>query len=248
MKGISRRTAIGGGAAFAGTMTASAASVWVTTPTPAFGPGPGAARRRRPAVVPLRARRRRGEAVRRRLGQGGHGRPVPGLRDARRRADAARPRRAPRAPLARQCRRVGLCHRRPLPGHHHRPRQPLRDRRLRPRRRLVFSARPRPFDPGHRRQALPVPAGLRQRLLLRVRHLLDQRLGRPRARRGAGEEFRRPGRGVRQLPEEGGLHLERARCRRRSPPIRRRGRCCRAPSPIATASTPSSRTSSPAAR
>lgn len=40
MKGISRRTAIGAGAAFAGTMTASSANLWASTPTPSFGPDP----------------------------------------------------------------------------------------------------------------------------------------------------------------------------------------------------------------
>ena len=233
---------------FAGMWTASAGGVWATPPTPAFGPDPAPLAGADLPSFRYAAGRRAGEAVRRRLGQGGHGRPVPGLGDARRRADAARPRRAPRAPLARQCRRMGLCHRRPLPGHHHRPRQPLRDRRLRPRRRLVFPARPRPFDPGHRRQALPVPAGLRQRLLLRVRHLLDQRLGRPHAGRGAGEEFRRSRRACSPASRRRRSTSRKGRCRRPSPPIRRRDRCCRAPSPTATASTRSSRTSSPAAR
>ena len=248
MKGISRRTAIGAGAAFAGTMTASSANVWVTTPPPAFGPDP--APLAGPDLPSFRYALGDEEA---KQFDGGWAKEATVVQFPVSETLAGvlmqlDPGRAPRAPLARQRRRVGLCHRRPLPGHHHRPRQPLRDRRLRPRRRLVFSARPRPFDPGHRRQALPVPAGLRQRLLLRVRHLLDQRLGRPRPGRGAGEEFRRRGRGVRQLPQEGGLHLEgpRAAASPRRPAagvdaVERR-------SPIATASTPSSPTSSPAAR
>jgi oxalate decarboxylase len=40
MTGISRRTAIGGGAALAGMWTSSAAGAWETTPAPAFGPAP----------------------------------------------------------------------------------------------------------------------------------------------------------------------------------------------------------------
>ena len=40
MTGISRRNAIGGGAAFAGMMTGSSANLWATTPPPAFGPDP----------------------------------------------------------------------------------------------------------------------------------------------------------------------------------------------------------------
>ena len=208
MTGISRRTAIGGGAALAGMWTSSAG---VGDDTYArLRAGSGAARRSRPAVVPLCPRGGTGEAIRRWLGEGVYRSPVPGLGNARGRSHAARPRRASRTPLARQRRRMGIRRRRPLPGHHHRSRRSLRDGRLRARRRLVSSPRPWPFHPGDRRQALPLPPGLRQRLLLGVRHLLDQRLGWPRSGRGAGEEFRRPGEHLRRLPEEGGLHLERA--------------------------------------
>ena len=117
-------------------------------------------------------------------------------------------RRAARAALARQCRRMGLRDQGPVPRHHHRPAGPLRDRRLRARRRLVLPARPRPLDPGHRPRGLPVRPRLRQRLLLRVRHLQHQRLARPHAARGAGEELRRAGRDLREFPQERGLHRQ----------------------------------------
>ena len=59
------------------------------------------------------------------------------------------------------------------------------NRRLRPRRRLVLSARPWPFHPGHRPRRLPVSARLRQRLFLRVRHVQHHRLDRAHFARGA---------------------------------------------------------------
>ena len=83
-----------------------------------------------------------------------------------------------------------------------------RDRRFRRRRRLVLPARARPFDPGPRPRGLPVHPGLRQRLFLGVRHLQHHRLDRPHAARGAGEELRRAGLDLRQLPQEGGLHRQ----------------------------------------
>ena len=61
-----------------------------------------------------------------------------------------------------------------------RSRRPRRDQRLRPRRRLVLPARPRPHAPVPGRQALPLHPDLRQRLLLRVRHVQHHRLDRPR--------------------------------------------------------------------
>ena len=159
----------------------------------AVGTGAGAARWRAAAVVPLSARRQERQDLGRRLGQGGDGRRISGLGKARRRADGARARRPARTALACQCGGMGLRAQRPLPGDGDRPGRPFRDRRFRRRRRVVFPARPRPFDPGHRRRGLPVRPGVRQRLLLGVRHLQHQRLARPHAARGAGEELRGAG-------------------------------------------------------
>ena len=148
-------------------------------------------------------------AIQRRHRQGSQCHRLPGLGKACRRLHDARAGRAARAALARQCRRMGLCDRGPLPRHHHRPRRPMRDRRFRPRRRLVFPARPRPFDPGARARHLHLPSGLRQRLFLGVRHLLDHRLARPYAARRAGQEFWRAGFDLRRLSQEGGLYRQR---------------------------------------
>ena len=64
-----------------------------------------------------------------------------------------------------------------------RSRRPRRDQRLRARRRLVLSARPRPHARVPGRQAVPLHPDLRQRLLLRVRHLQHHRLDRAHAAR-----------------------------------------------------------------
>ncbi len=117
--------------------------------------------------------------LQRRHRQGGQRHRLPGVGQARRRLHDARAGRAPRAALARQCRRMGLCARGQLPRHHHRSGRPMRDRRFRPRRCLVFPARPRPFDPRARARHLHLPSRVRQRLFLGVRHLLDHRLARP---------------------------------------------------------------------
>ena len=98
---------------------------------------------------------------------------------------------------------------------------------FRPGRRLVLPARLRPFDPGDRPRGLPVRAGVRQRLFLRVRHLQHQRLDRSHAARGAGEEFRRAGGDLRELPEEE-VYIARGRCRRRCRRIPRPDRSRRA--------------------
>ena len=113
-----------------------------------------------------------------------------------------------RIALARQCRRMGLCDPRPLPRHHHRSARAFRDRRFRPRRRLVFPARSRPFDPGARPGRLRVHPGFRQRIFLGFRHLQHHRLDRPCAGFGAGQEFRRAGRDLRQFSEEGSLYRQ----------------------------------------
>ena len=73
------------------------------------------------------------------------------------------------------------------------------------------------FPRGHghmlrmpRRQALPLHPDLRQRLLLRVRHVQHHRLDRPHAQGAAGEEFRPARVGLRRLPEGRGLLRPRA--------------------------------------
>ena len=55
----------------------------------------------------------------------------------------------------------------------------LGDQRLRPRRRLVFPARPRPRPARTRPRREPFHSRLRQRRLLRVRHVQHHRLARP---------------------------------------------------------------------
>ena len=118
------------------------------------------------------------------------------------------PGRAARAALARQCSGMGLRDQGPMPRHHHQPAGSVADRRLRRRRCVVLPARVRPLDPGHRLRGLPVRAGVRQRLFLRVRHLQHQRLGRAHAARGAGEELRCAGGDLREFPETRGLHRQ----------------------------------------
>src|SRR5438309_3609142 len=73
---------------------------------------------------------------------------------------------------------MGLCHQGPMPRHDHQPARRVAGGRLQRRRRLVFPARLRPFDPGHRLGRLSVRAGVRQRIFFRVRHVQHQRLGR----------------------------------------------------------------------
>ena len=85
------------------------------------------------------------------------------------------------------------------------PQGARRDQRLRARRRLVLPARPRPHAAMPGRRAVPLHPDLRQRLLLRVRHLQHHRLDRPRAKAAAGEELRPAGIRVRRLPEGGSL-------------------------------------------
>ena len=78
-----------------------------------------------------------------------NGRRVPGLRKACRRLHDARARaRCARLHWHANAAEWAYVIDGQLPRHHHRSREPVRDRRFRPRRRLVFSARPRPFDQG----------------------------------------------------------------------------------------------------
>ena len=113
---------------------------------------------------------------------------------------------------------------------------------------LVFSARPRSFDPGPRSRHLHLHPGVRQRLFLGVRHLLDHRLARPYAGRGPGQELQPPRFDLRELPEEGSLYCRPAPCRRLCPRSPRQARSTRHRSRIATSCSPRHRTFSPAAR
>ena len=157
----------------------------------------------------------------RQLRQGSDGRAVADLQGHRRRLDAHGAGRHARVALARHRRGMGVRHRGPGAHHRHRPAGLLGDQRLRARRHLVFPARPRPRARDARRQALPFHPRVRQRLLLRVRHLQHLRLDRPRAEGAAGEELRRARRDLRQLPEGRRSISPRARSRPRS----RRRRC-----------------------
>src|SRR5438309_383636 len=65
--------------------------------------------------------------------------------------------------------------------------------------------RPRPPARVPRRRAVPLRADLRQRLLLRVRHVQHHRLDRPHAQGAAGEEFWRSRVIFRRVPDEGGV-------------------------------------------
>ncbi len=207
MAGMSRRNVISGIAVSGGfAMAQMGAAQCQRRCAAAFRADAGAAQRQGAALLQVRARRPVRQGLGRRLVEGGDGRRVPGVGEARRRPDAAFPRRAARAALARQRRRMGLRHQGPLPRHHHRPAGAFRDRRLRCRRRLVLPARARPLDPGPRTRRLPVPPRLRQRLLLRVRHLQHHGLAGSHAPRGAGQELRRAGVDLRGLPEARGLH------------------------------------------
>ena len=213
-----------------------------------MGTRPGAPARRRSALVSLSARGKARQDLRRRLGERGDGRGIPGLGQARRRADAARPRWIARAALARERGRMGLCAEGALPGHHHRSARPVANRRFRSGRRLVFPARLRAFDPGARPGRLPVRARLRQRLFLGVRHLQHHRLARPYAGRGAGEEFRRAGAELSRTSPSAKSISRRVPSRRRCRPTPRPVRSTAARAPIATSSWRSAPTHSPAGR
>ena len=86
------------------------------------------------------------------------------------------------------------------------PKRPCRDQRLRARRRLVLPARPRPHAAMPRRQAVPLHPDLRQRLLLRVRHVQHHRLARPHAPRRCWPRISAcPKSAFDGIPEGGGL-------------------------------------------
>ena len=95
---------------------------------------------------------------------------------------------------------------------------------------------------------LPVPPRLRQRLLLRVRHLQHHGLAGSHAPRGAGQELRRAGFDLRRLPQARGLHGQRARAAAAAVATPRPARSTSAPSRTATACWPSGPRGSPAAR
>ena len=93
-------------------------------------------------------------------------------------------------------------------------------RRRRHRRSVVLPHRAPALDPGPAGR-LRVPAGLRRRRLLRVRHVPDLRLVRPHAAQRRGQELQPAGIDVRPPPERAGaLHLPGQRCRARCAPTR----------------------------
>ena len=90
--------------------------------------------------------------------------PLAADRDRHRgRPHVPRSRRIARAALARHRGRVGLCHRRPVPDRGARSVGPDRGQQLQAGRPVVLPEGPWPFDPDHRRQALPLHPELRQR-------------------------------------------------------------------------------------
>ena len=92
-----------------------------------------------------------------------------------------------------------------------------------------------------RRRAVPLHPDLRQRLLLRVRHVQHHRLDRPHAEGAAGQELRPAGVGVRRLPEGRSLLRPRPAAARRSRRCRCRAGSCRRRR-TSTACSPSRRT------
>ena len=79
------------------------------------------------------------------------------------------------------------------------------DERLRAGGRVVLPARPRPHARMPGRRAVPLHPDLRQRLLLRVRHVQHHRLDRPHPQAAVGEELRPSRIGLRRVPEERGV-------------------------------------------
>ncbi len=133
----------------------------------------------------------------RRLGAAGDAVRFRHLHRDRRRQHAPVGRRHPRAALA-PAGRVVDHDLRPLPHHGAgRARPPVR-RRRQGRRSVVFPGRPAALPAGPRSRRGGVRAGVRQRRLVRVQHPAGDRLDGAHAARGAGEEFRRPGRGVQE--------------------------------------------------
>ena len=143
-----------------------------------------------------------GRGHRRQLRQGGDRRATADLQGHRRRVDAARAGRDARAALARHRRGMGLRHRGPLPHHRHRSAAALRETNdFEPGDIWYF-----PRGHGHSIQCLgDKPChfilDLRQRLLLRVRHVQHHRLDGPRAQGAAGEELRPAGVELRRLSQ-----------------------------------------------
>ena len=132
------------------------------------------------------------------------------LQGDRRRLDAARARGHARAALARHRGRVGVCHRGAGPHHGHRP----AGRAPRPTTssRATSGTSPAATATCCNASATtrPLHPDLRQRLLLRVRHLQHHRLARPHPQGAAREELRTARVGLRRLPEGGGLLRPRA--------------------------------------
>ena len=96
-----------------------------------------------------------------------------------------------------------------------------------PGRRLVLPPRARPHAAVPGRQAVPLHPDLRQRLLLRVRHVQHHRLDRPHPKAAAGQELRLARVGLRRLPEGRGLLCPRQAAARSSRRCRCRAGSCR---------------------
>ena len=141
-----------------------------------------------------------------RLGQGSDGPPFPDRQGTGRRPHVPRSRRLARVALARHRRRMGLRHRRPMPDGGADARGHQRNQQLQAGRSLVLPEGPWPCAPDDRRQALPLPAVLRQRRLFGARHLLHHRLDQRHAQGHARARLRHTEGCVRRLPQGRDLH------------------------------------------
>ncbi len=130
------------------------------------------------ADLQIRAGAKPGQGDRQQLWQGSDRHPAADLQGHCRRLDEARARRDARIALARHRRGMGLRAGGTRAHHGDRSARRSRDQRFRSRRRLVFSARPRPHAAMPGRQAVSLHPDLRQWLFLRVRHVLHHRLDR----------------------------------------------------------------------
>ena len=174
-------------AAAAGFAAATTAALVGTKPAEAGDPSfmnnvpDPSARGQGTADVQVRAGEVRGQGHRQQLRQGGDGRAVADLEGDRRRLDAARAGGHARAALARHGRRMGIRDRRARPDDGHRPARRSARRTTSSRATSGTSRAATATCWSAWATSLPLHPDLRQRLLLRVRHLQHHRLARAHA-------------------------------------------------------------------